>query len=295
MYCQRHFQSTLCRWPDDLFSRMLSGHHRETSTAGSECHTGMGDKDWLQVCSPQVQSHTFHCTTVSGPLWGLKTHFYWRRSPQSSLGCGGTRTSHLRSTPVCWRHSARKLSTSSEWSSGHLLEMGRGQRHTLDAVPCHCSFQVWLWLHCVWHSIKHQPTTTRQHSLLWTETGIGSILHQPRKAPLEERRLKLSMHYYVKTRACIDNQDHALHEFERTTRDLYAPRPNGRGGMTRPPAPPIGLKVEEAMTSAEINAELVCPLRTPNFPPGTHDYDPKRHDLIEGVSKCMISGQEAQA
>ena len=50
-----------------------------------------------------------------------------------------------------------------------------------------------------------------------------------------------------------------------------------------------------SMTSAEINAELVCPLRTPNFPPGTHDYDPKRHDLIEGVSKCMISGQKAQA
>ena len=66
--------------------------------------------------------------------------------------------------------------------------------------------------------------------------------------------------------------------------------PNGSGGMTRPAAPPIGLKVEEAMTSAEINAELVCPLRTPNFPPGTHDYDPKRHNLIEGVSKCMISG-----
>ena len=65
--------------------------------------------------------------------------------------------------------------------------------------------------------------------------------------------------------------------------------------MTRPLAPAIGLKVEEAMTSAEINAELVCPLRTPTFPPGTHDYDPKRHDLIEGVSKCMISRQEAQA
>ena len=45
---------------------MLSGHHRETSTAGSECHTGMGDKEWLQVCSPQVQSPIFHCTTVSG-------------------------------------------------------------------------------------------------------------------------------------------------------------------------------------------------------------------------------------
>ena len=86
-----------------------------------------------------------------------------------------------------------------------------------------------------------------------------------------------------------------LTNHQATTRDLYAPRPNGRGGMTRPPASPIGLKVEEAMTSAEINAELVCPLRTPNFPPGTHDYNPKRHDLIEGVGKCMISGQEAQA
>ena len=66
--------------------------------------------------------------------------------------------------------------------------------------------------------------------------------------------------------------------------------------MTRPPAPPIGLKVEQAMTSAEINAELVCPRRTPNFLPRTHDYDPKiPMILIEGVSKCMISRQEAQA
>ena len=111
---------------------------------------------------------------------------------------------------------------------------------------------------------------------------VSSLYTEANEAPLEERRLKLSMHYYVKTSACIDNPaHHALHEFDRTTRDLYAPRPNGRGGMTRPPAPPI--------------AELVCPLRTPNFPPGTHDYDPKRHDLIEGVSKWMISGQEAQA
>ena len=125
---------------------------------------------------------------------------------------------------------------------------------------------------------------------------VSSLYTEANEAPLEERRLKLSMHYYVKTRACIDNPaHHALHEFDRTTRDLYAPRPNGRGGMTRPRAPPIGLEIEEAMTSAEINAELVCPLRTPNFPPGTHDYDPKRHDLIEGVSKCMISRQEAQA
>ena len=73
------------------------------------------------------------------------------------------------------------------------------------------------------------------------------------------------------------------------------PRPNRSYGMTRPPTPAIGFKVEAAMASAEINAELVWPLGTPSFPPGTHDYDPKKHDLIEGVSKCVISREEAQA
>ena len=35
-------------------------------------------------------------------------------------------------------------------------------------------------------------------------------------------------------------------------------------------------------------------MRTPNFRPELPDYDPMRDDLIEGVSKYMISGQEAQ-
>ena len=59
--------------------------------------------------------------------------------------------------------------------------------------------------------------------------------------------------------------------------------------------PVIGLEIEAAIAFAEINAELVCPLRTRSFPPGTHAYDHKRDDLIEGVSKCMISRQETQA
>ena len=125
---------------------------------------------------------------------------------------------------------------------------------------------------------------------------VSSMDTEANKAPLEERRLKLSMNYYLKTRACTDNPaHHAQHEFDPTTRDLYLPRPNGKGGMTRPPAKPIGLKVEEAMTSAEIDIETVCPLKTPTFLPGTHEYDPKRHSLIEGVSKCMITREEAQA
>ena len=78
-------------------------------------------------------------------------------------------------------------------------------------------------------------------------------------------------------------------------RDRYLPRPNGKGGMTRPLAQPIGLKVEEAMTSAEIDVEMVCPLKTQSFPPGTHEYDPKKHCLIEGVSKYMITREEAWA
>ena len=104
------------------------------------------------------------------------------------------------------------------------------------------------------------------------------------------------MNYYLKTRACTDNlAHHALYEFDPNTRDLSFPRPNRKGGMTRPLAKPIGLKVEEAMTSAKIDIATVCPLKTPTFPPGTHQYDPKRHSLIEGVSKCMITREEAQA
>ena len=125
---------------------------------------------------------------------------------------------------------------------------------------------------------------------------VCSMYTEANEAPLEERWLKLSMHYYLKTRACTNSPaHHALHEFDPTIRDLYLPRPNGRGGKTRPSTQPIDLKLEETMTSAEIDIELLCPLRTPSFPPGTHEYDPKKHNLIEGVSKCMITREEAQA
>ena len=56
----------------------------------------------------------------------------------------------------------------------------------------------------------------------------------------------------------------------------------------------VNPKVEETMTSAGIDVEMVCPLRTPNIPPGTHGYNPKRHGLIEGLSKYMITREEAQ-
>ena len=131
---------------------------------------------------------------------------------------------------------------------------------------------------------------------VFSTSPVSSMYTKANEAPLEERRLKLSMHYYLKTRACTDNPaHHALHEFDPTIRDLYLTRPNGRGGMTRPSTQPIVLKREEAIASAEIDVELVCPSRTLSVPPGTHEYDPKKHNLIEGVSKCMITREEAQA
>ena len=145
------------------------------------------------------------------------------------------------------------------------------------------------------HALHEFDPTTRDLYLPFCTSPVSSMYTEANEAPLEERRLKLSMNYNLKTRACTDNPaHHALHEFDPTTRDLYLPRPNGKGGMTRPPAKPIGLKVEEAMASAEIDLETVCPLKTPTFPPGTHEYDPKRHSLIEGVSKCMITRGSGQ-
>ena len=47
------------------------------------------------------------------------------------------------------------------------------------------------------------------------------------------------------------------------------------------------------MTSAEINISLVFPLRKRSFPQQTHKYDPKKHNLIEDVTKSMITRHEA--
>ena len=42
---------------------------------------------------------------------------------------------------------------------------------------------------------------------------VSNMYMEANEAPLEERRLKLSMHYYLKTRACTDKTaHHALHE-----------------------------------------------------------------------------------
>ena len=176
---------------------------------------------------------------------------------------------------------------------------------TTDAELDHCSLRAWLWFHCVWHSIKYQPTTSEHHVKRWNKIASWNILTQPsyqyvhggKWTALEERRLKLSMHYHLKIHACTDIQAHPdQHEVDPIKRNLCLHKPNWRGGMSQHPSPPFGLKVVEAMTSTEINVELAYPLRALSFPYGTHKYDPKRHSLIERVIKCMItsSGQIRQ-
>ena len=82
-----------------------------------------------------------------------------------------------------------------------------------------------------------------------------------------ERRLKLSLHYCLKTHAWINNRArYALHKFDDTTRDLYVPRPNGRRGMMRPSAHPIGLKVEAGIWPLQMSmSNWPATLGTPNF------------------------------
>ena len=260
-----------------------------------EWATRNGFKFAAQKC--KVLHFTAPISGFSDPLLlGLVIHLCQWRSRRNSSGFGGSCPSLSRSTSGCWRPSARRPSILCGWGGDRdtLLMLYRAiVRSKLDygcilyGTASNTNLQQLDSIHKSGLGLALGAFCTSQVSSLYTEANEG---------PLEERRLKLSMHYYVKARACINNPaHHALHEFGRTTRDLYAPRTNGRGGMTRLPASPVGLKVKEAMTPAEINARLVCSMRTPYFPPGIHDYDPKRHDLIEGVSKCMISRQEAQA
>ena len=82
----------------------------------------------------------------------------------------------------------------------------------------------------LWQLASIHNTGLRLELGAFCTSPVSSLYTEAIEAHLEERCLKLSMHYYMKTRACIDNPaHHALHEFDGTTRELYVPKPNGRG------------------------------------------------------------------
>ena len=102
-----------------------------------------------------------------------------------------------------------------------------------------------------------------------------------------------AVHELPTTHGWIKNPaHHALREFDKPP-EICMPQ-NGRGGMIRLLTRPVGLRIVAAVAPVGIDAYLICLLRQPSLPPRTHEYDPTRHTLIEGVSKCMISRQEAQ-
>ena len=68
---------------------------------------------------------------------------------------------------------------------------------------------------------------------------------------------------------CPDSAPHALHEFDQTTRRSIWPLVKWERGHDTTPTRPIGLNVEGVVVSAEINANLICPLRKPRFRLGT--------------------------
>ena len=125
---------------------------------------------------------------------------------------------------------------------------------------------------------------------------VWSLYVEANEPPLEERRLKLSMNYFLKICAMPDNPAYlAMNKFDRSTKQLYKVRPNGRGGMIRPPTAPVGLRMKAAMKEADIDTSKISPLDIPDLPPGTHAFDPESDNLIEGVTKVEISSSDAKA
>ena len=84
---------------------------------------------------------------------------------------------------MCWKKSFLKLLSISELC-GCSLEVGRGQRHTSDAVPGYCALQAGLWLHCVWHSIEYQSTasTTLDWDWPWKCSAPAQSVHRGQRS-----------------------------------------------------------------------------------------------------------------
>ena len=81
---------------------------------------------------------------------------------------------HITVLKAQCRESLRKFF---EWSLTWM-----GQRHTLDAVPGHCTLQAELYLPFVWHSMKYNLMDIIHSSGL--RMAFGSVLYQPNLQPV---------------------------------------------------------------------------------------------------------------
>ena len=157
-----HLQSTLC-WPGDLFSWSLTGHHRQLQQAVNvtqESVTRNGFRFAAHTCkvvhltAPWSQARSLPTVRIGNTLLPVEdsTKFLglWWDSYLAFIKHNSVLKTEVPRGPK-------------PHLSGRSLEVGRGQRHTSDAVLGHCSLQAGLWLHCAWHN-EHQSATTGQRA-----------------------------------------------------------------------------------------------------------------------------------
>ena len=245
--------------------------------------TGHFDETLLLFCyyhGQTVEKNSPAADDLMVPIWDAMTHHdvTWGldKVPWAVVGL----TPLFQETHQCVKDKVQGGPESP--SSGCALEVGRGPRHIVDVVPGHCSLQAGLWLCRVWHSIKHQPATTGQHPQHWIKTGAWSILHQPSLQFFYAETKKLPWRSAGWSCPWITISKHVpalkfrhIMPCMNSTKppEICMPQAKWARRYSRPPTRPVGLRVEAAVASAEINVDLICPLRQPSFPPGTHKYD----------------------
>ena len=186
---------------------------------------------------------------------------------------------------------------------GRTYEVGRRQRNSADVLWGHCPFQARSPMYCVRYSIRYQSMTTGQHLQRWTKTGTWSVLHQPNPQYVRGDQESSFGRMPVEAVHALPSENSRLHRkpgascptwlWSNLNRPVSSQAKNKRR-HDQSSGPP---HQSQPRGSHDIcrDVELLCPLGTPSFPPGTHEYDPKRLFLIEGVSKDMITREEHQA
>ena len=191
-------------------------HHRETCTAGSKCHTGIGDKEWFQVCCPQMQSCIFHCTPILG-------------SEPTTVRIGNTSASG-RVNKVPWTvvglapliqeaHQCAK-DTVQGGSQPHLngcsFEVGRRQTHFWC---CTRPLFTASWTTVALCMAQCQTLTynnwTASITLDWD--CIGSILHQPSVQPIHRGQWSSFWGVSVKAVHALLSENSCLHQQSSTS------------------------------------------------------------------------------
>ena len=159
-------------------------------------------------------------------------------------------------------------------------------------------------MYCVWHSIKCQSTTTGQHPQCWTETGTWSILHQPSLQHVHEGQRNSFGGKSVEAVHALLSENSCLHWQPSTSCPTWI-WPNHKRSVSFQTkwkswhdSTPDPTRWSQGRGSSDLCRDWCrngLPLKMPSFPPGTHEYDPERHSLTEGVSKVMITREEARA